>query len=75
MWTSLREGMVITIEPGRFLVIEAVLRKLTHSGIYVPPSADFPKEFHNIGIRIEVRKLERNGVATVALTERCRTMC
>ncbi|KAI0773692.1 peptidase M24, structural domain-containing protein [Fomes fomentarius] len=33
----LREGMVITIEPG----------------VYVPPSAEFPKAFHNIGIRIE----------------------
>ncbi|KAF9651028.1 peptidase M24 [Thelephora ganbajun] len=33
----LREGMVITVEPG----------------IYVPPSPHFPKEFHNIGIRIE----------------------
>lgn len=31
--------MVITIEPG----------------IYVPPDSSFPKEFHNIGIRIEVR--------------------
>ncbi|KAF5322673.1 hypothetical protein D9619_001139 [Psilocybe cf. subviscida] len=31
------EGMVITIEPG----------------IYVPPTANFPKHFHNIGIRIE----------------------
>ncbi|KAJ6463234.1 peptidase M24 [Mycena vitilis] len=34
---SLKAGMVITIEPG----------------IYVPPSASFPKHFHNIGIRIE----------------------
>ncbi|KAF8164915.1 peptidase M24, structural domain-containing protein [Crassisporium funariophilum] len=33
----LKEGMVITIEPG----------------IYVPPTANFPKHFHNIGIRIE----------------------
>lgn len=33
----LKEGMVITIEPG----------------IYVPPIAKFPKHFHNIGIRIE----------------------
>ncbi|KAI5116860.1 hypothetical protein M0805_009170 [Coniferiporia weirii] len=30
-------GMVVTIEPG----------------IYVPPSNQFPKHFHNIGIRIE----------------------
>ncbi|KAF7331878.1 Methionine aminopeptidase [Mycena kentingensis (nom. inval.)] len=33
----LRSGMVITIEPG----------------IYVPPVAQFPKHFHDIGIRIE----------------------
>ncbi|KAJ3505687.1 hypothetical protein NLJ89_g7287 [Agrocybe chaxingu] len=33
----LRQGMVITIEPG----------------IYVPPTANFPKHFHNIGVRIE----------------------
>ncbi|GJE84829.1 peptidase M24 [Phanerochaete sordida] len=33
----LKAGMVVTIEPG----------------IYVPPSPIFPKEFHNIGIRIE----------------------
>ena len=33
--------MVITIEPG----------------IYVPPDSSSPKEFHNIGIRIEVREL------------------
>ncbi|KAM6495511.1 peptidase M24 [Amanita muscaria] len=34
---SLKDGMVVTIEPG----------------IYVPPASDFPKAFHNIGIRIE----------------------
>jgi len=34
---QLREGMVITIEPG----------------IYVPPSSSFPRHFHNMGIRIE----------------------
>ncbi|KAJ7229152.1 peptidase M24 [Mycena pura] len=34
---SLKAGMVITVEPG----------------IYVPPSPQFPKHFHNIGIRIE----------------------
>ncbi|KLO07415.1 peptidase M24, partial [Schizopora paradoxa] len=34
---QLKEGMVITIEPG----------------IYVPPSSAFPKHFHNMGIRIE----------------------
>ncbi|KAH9843656.1 peptidase M24 [Rhodofomes roseus] len=33
----LQAGMVITVEPG----------------VYVPPSAHFPKHFHNIGIRIE----------------------
>ncbi|KDR74526.1 hypothetical protein GALMADRAFT_227592 [Galerina marginata CBS 339.88] len=33
----LKEDMVITIEPG----------------IYVPPTANFPKHFHNIGVRIE----------------------
>ncbi|RDB15460.1 Intermediate cleaving peptidase 55 [Hypsizygus marmoreus] len=34
---SLKAGMVVTIEPG----------------IYVPPTANFPKHYHNIGIRIE----------------------
>ncbi|KAI0751632.1 peptidase M24, structural domain-containing protein [Daedaleopsis nitida] len=34
---SIKEGMVITIEPG----------------VYVPPMLDFPKVFHNIGVRIE----------------------
>jgi intermediate cleaving peptidase 55 len=29
--------MIITIEPG----------------VYVPPNANFPKQFHDIGIRIE----------------------
>lgn len=33
----LKDGNVVTVEPG----------------IYVPPSPIFPKEFHNIGIRIE----------------------
>ncbi|KAI9069540.1 hypothetical protein FKP32DRAFT_1671270 [Trametes sanguinea] len=33
----LKAGMVVTIEPG----------------VYVPPSPEFPKAFHNIGIRIE----------------------
>ncbi|KAI0352768.1 peptidase M24 [Trametes cingulata] len=33
----LKAGMVITIEPG----------------VYVPPFPEFPKAFHNIGIRIE----------------------
>ncbi|KAI0092480.1 peptidase M24, structural domain-containing protein [Irpex rosettiformis] len=35
----LKAGMVITIEPGKC--------------VYVPPSPLFPKEFHDIGIRIE----------------------
>lgn len=33
----LQAGMVVTVEPG----------------IYVPPTSDYPKAFHNIGIRIE----------------------
>ncbi|KAF8629628.1 hypothetical protein AX15_003362 [Amanita polypyramis BW_CC] len=33
----LKSGMIVTIEPG----------------IYVPPFPNFPKHFHNIGIRIE----------------------
>jgi Xaa-Pro aminopeptidase len=33
----LREGMVLTLEPG----------------IYVRPAADVPERYHNIGIRIE----------------------
>ncbi|KAH6915471.1 peptidase M24 [Coprinopsis sp. MPI-PUGE-AT-0042] len=35
--TPLKAGNVVTIEPG----------------VYVPPTANFPKHFHNIGIRIE----------------------
>ena len=34
---SLKAGMVVTIEPG----------------VYVPPLPEFPKAFHNMGIRIE----------------------
>lgn len=34
---ALKQGNVITIEPG----------------IYVPPTANFPKWFHNLGVRIE----------------------
>ena len=34
---SLKTGMVITIEPG----------------IYVPSAPQFPKQYHNMGIRIE----------------------
>lgn len=37
--SRLKAGTVVTIEPG----------------IYVPPTPNFPKHFHNIGIRIEVR--------------------
>jgi Xaa-Pro aminopeptidase len=33
------EGNVLTVEPG----------------LYIPPDDAFPKHFHNIGIRIEVR--------------------
>lgn len=52
----LKAGMVITVEPGKYLRInEDSMTKLEcHSGIYVPPTAQFPKHFHNIGIRIEV---------------------
>ncbi|CDO74201.1 hypothetical protein BN946_scf185043.g253 [Trametes cinnabarina] len=38
----LKEGMVVTIEPG----------------VYVPPFSEFPRAFHNIGIRIEVSSLQ-----------------
>ncbi|KAF9066863.1 peptidase M24 [Rhodocollybia butyracea] len=34
---ALKAGMVVTVEPG----------------IYVPPSPAFPKQYHNLGIRIE----------------------
>lgn len=53
--SRLHEGMVITIEPGKLPTEDTALFELTRSGIYVPPSPHFPKEFHNIGIRIEVR--------------------
>ncbi|KAJ7067901.1 peptidase M24 [Mycena amicta] len=46
---GLRSGMVITIEPG----------------IYVPPTAQFPKHFHNIGIRIEDEVLVGKDVPEV----------
>ncbi|TBU27708.1 peptidase M24, structural domain-containing protein [Dichomitus squalens] len=39
----IKEGMVITIEPG----------------VYVPPLPEFPKAFHNVGIRIEDEVLVR----------------
>lgn len=51
--------MVITIEPGKpfSLTVNIASMLLTEValGIYVPPTANFPKHFHNIGIRIEVR--------------------
>ncbi|KIM84024.1 hypothetical protein PILCRDRAFT_819055 [Piloderma croceum F 1598] len=46
---ELKEGMVITIEPG----------------IYVPPSNSFPSRFHNMGIRIEDEVLVGKEHATV----------
>ncbi|KAF8351090.1 peptidase M24, structural domain-containing protein, partial [Amanita rubescens] len=45
----LQSGMVLTIEPG----------------IYVPPLPDFPKHFHNIGIRIEDEVLVGKDYPTV----------
>lgn len=48
--------MVITIEPGKtnyYFPFRASYR-FTIVGIYVPPTAMFPKHYHNIGIRIEV---------------------
>ncbi|KAK2462269.1 hypothetical protein APHAL10511_005575 [Amanita phalloides] len=47
--SRLKNGMVITIEPG----------------IYVPPSPEFPKYFHNIGIRIEDEVLVGEDYPTV----------
>jgi len=49
---ELKEGMVITIEPG----------------IYVPPTHNFPRHFHDMGIRIEDEVLvgkDRPTVLTV----------
>lgn len=52
---SLKEGMIITIEPGVFFPTPLLLIFTKNIlGIYVPPTAKFPKHFHNIGIRIEV---------------------
>ena len=45
---------MLTIEPGERLVSWIKARNTTCIGIYVPPLPDFPKHFHNIGIRIEV---------------------
>lgn len=49
--------MVVTIEPGKlcFTRKEHEPRMLSCAGVYVPPYREFPKAFHNIGIRIEVR--------------------
>jgi len=46
---ELKEGMVITIEPG----------------IYVPPLTNFPSHFHDMGIRIEDDVLVGKEHATV----------
>jgi hypothetical protein len=54
----LQEGMVITIEPGTYAYpLQTRTLSRTLKGIYVPPNANFPKQFHDIGIRIEVRIL------------------
>ena len=49
--------MVITVEPGKPYLLQRKQALTFHwpSGIYVPADARFPKHFHNIGIRIEVR--------------------
>ncbi|KAI0082855.1 hypothetical protein K474DRAFT_1585044 [Panus rudis PR-1116 ss-1] len=47
--TKLKEGMVITVEPG----------------VYVPPSPSFPTAFHNMGVRIEDEVLVGKDHATV----------
>ncbi|KAF8579034.1 peptidase M24 [Ramaria rubella] len=46
---SIQSGMVITVEPG----------------VYVPASNSFPKQFHNIGIRIEDDVLVQKDHAVV----------
>jgi Xaa-Pro aminopeptidase len=48
-WRVLEAGMALTVEPG----------------IYIRPSVRVPKEFWNIGIRIEDDVLVTNGVAEV----------
>ena len=48
-WRVLEAGMALTVEPG----------------IYIRPSGRVPKEFWNIGIRIEDDVLVTNGVAEV----------
>lgn len=52
----LKAGMVVTIEPGKpCSFAKRKTRMLSCTGVYVPPYREFPKAFHNIGIRIEVR--------------------
>jgi hypothetical protein len=50
--------MVITIEPGKSAITASQQKFVTNilefAGIYVPPTPNFPKFFHNLGIRIEV---------------------
>ena len=46
--------MVVTIEPGKCCWAYELSARSVSTGIYVPQSPLFPKEFHNIGIRIEV---------------------
>lgn len=49
--------MVVTVEPGMSSshpVSDERRPDIHVPGIYVPPTPNFPKHFHNIGIRIEV---------------------
>ena len=49
--------MVITIEPGTRVAGTAncPVDYWIAIGVYIPPDSAYPKHFHNIGIRIEVR--------------------
>lgn len=48
--------MVITVEPGGYkLSSSSSCRIYRDQGLYVPPTPQFPKCYHNMGIRIEVR--------------------